>query len=150
MKIVGINCGNTGSTGIITKSISQKAKQSNIDYTVAYPDCKGIKKQDGDIVIGNYFIKKIIRRIGIYTGYLDCFSVASTKRLITQMRINNNPPNIINLHNLHSGYMSFTILFRYIKAQYSCRVDSSRLLVFYRQMPVFYHDKMRQVENRML
>lgn len=115
MKIVGINCGNTGSTGIITKSISQKAKQSNIDYTVAYPDCKGIKKQDGDIVIGNYFIKKIIRRIGIYTGYLDCFSVASTKRLITQMSINNNPPNIIHLHNLHSGYLSLPILFRYIK-----------------------------------
>lgn len=115
MKIVEINAFNIGSTGRIMLQLKQKAEQcGNTVFCFIPAERINIKnKGENQILIGSILERQIHLKLGKLTGYNDCFSYFSTKRLIK--KIDKIKPDLIHLHNIHNCYLNFNVFFEYIK-----------------------------------
>lgn len=115
MKIVEINCVNVGSTGKIMLQIAENARAAG--HTV-YTCCPRRRMNMGKAVkdqlwIGGFLSRQLHLRLGWFTGLNGCFSWLATRRFLRKLdRIR---PDLIQLHNLHNGYIHLGLLFRYIK-----------------------------------
>lgn len=114
MKIVAINTTDYGSTGTIMLQVASMARQAGhtvYTYSKKWRD-KGLGGEYHRYLgskIGNIFH----RVMGPRTGKNECFSKASTKKLIRELK--RIDPDIIHLHNLHGWYLNLDILFSFIK-----------------------------------
>ena len=112
-RIVYINIGNFGSTGMIVNGISENAKLNGFDVLKCYPELPiNSPKADDDYIISSNIVRKINNLLGFVTGYSGLFSFFTTRKLIN--RISSFNPDIIHLHNIHSSFLNFPMLFRYI------------------------------------
>lgn len=112
--IVSINLGNFGSTGRIMSGISALAREKGFTAYEAYPDTpNNLPKKENDIIIGNYFLYRVSRKLSYETGYSNCFAYLQTIRFLRKLK--KIRPDIIHIHNLHNSYINLRLLFRYIK-----------------------------------
>ena len=113
-KILSINLGNYGSTGMIIYNIRKLAIEHGCVYCCAYPDRKENRPPvDGDFIISSDFFRKVNHRLAIYTGGQDCFALFSTIHLLK--KIEAFLPDIIHIHNIHGSFINLPLLFKYIK-----------------------------------
>lgn len=103
-----------GSTGVITKDISQMVLDNGWKSYVACAET-GIDEQNGTqlIKVGNKFDHKLHAALSRVLGLHGYFSIRATKVLLKQ--IEKIEPDIIHIHNLHSNYINVNMLFRFIK-----------------------------------
>ncbi len=116
MKVFIINSSVVGSTGKIMFGISDKLIQCGNSVVCAAPiqsSNRDIKTDHSYMAIGSYWSRVCSVFLSRFTGFQNCFSVFSTKKLIKA--IDEFNPDIINLHNLHGDYINLPLLFRYIK-----------------------------------
>lgn len=116
MKVFIINSSVVGSTGKIVFGISDKLIQCGNSVVCAAPiqsSNRDIKIDHSYVAIGSYWSRVCNVFLSRFTGFQNCFSVFSTKKLIKA--IDEFNPDIINLHNLHGDYINLPLLFRYIK-----------------------------------
>ncbi len=115
MNIVEINTCNFGSTGNIMLQIADIARQNGHNAWVAYPKYKinSAKSVDNSILIGNKISFWIHSKINAYTGFNGCGSFISTLTFLRKVK--RLKPDLIQLHNLHNGYINLPLLFRFIK-----------------------------------
>lgn len=115
MKIIIVTAyGGWGSTGKIADGIASTAKQANHEVWLAYgffnssfENCLKIKT---GAKFSNFY--EVFRtRI---TGYMGFTSNRATQKLKNWI-INNNP-DVINLHNLHGGYLHIEKLMEFLKS----------------------------------
>lgn len=110
-----INASNVGSTGGIMLQIADVAKKRGYNVHVCCPDCRTnrLKKTAETYFIGNRFSRNfhlIVRKIFGLAGLLSFFP---TLKLIKRMK--KDRCELIHLHVIHSDYVNFPLLFRYIK-----------------------------------
>ena len=115
MKVISINLCNYGSTGKIAYGISEKAKENNIDYYVAYPMRKiGGQERENDIFITKKWVwNSLYCKFAKYTSLTGCYSHLHT--FLFLRKLDEIKPDIMHLHNLHNSYINISMLFRYIK-----------------------------------
>ncbi len=114
MKIVSINLGNFGSTGLIMKSVSEMAQKAGHEVMIAYPETlKNLPLGESDTIICSNFERRINEKLAYETGYRGIHGWFSTRRFLR--RLNRFSPDIIHLHNLHNNYINLALLFGYIK-----------------------------------
>lgn len=114
MTIVSLNLGNFGSTGKIITGIAEKAEEIGIKTLQAYPETpNNISPKQDDIIICTDLYRRVNQRLAYYTGYVGCFSVSATKKLIR--KIDEIKPDILHLHNIHHSYLNHKMLFDYIR-----------------------------------
>lgn len=116
-KILAVNLGDFGSTGNIARNVLDKYDPSRDFVYFAFPQWtfkKEIKKNE--LLIGFSFIKKIREKISIYSGLLDLLALFST--FLFLCKVKRIHPSVIHLHNLHGSYISFPLLFHFIKQQH--------------------------------
>lgn len=119
--VVQINGALKGSTGKIMLAIREMARMEGLNVYVAYPITRSNRKVKTEqaIKISTVMGNLISRRLGFYTGYLDCFSYFSTRHLISKLR--KIKPYLIHLHNIHNSYLNLNLLFRYIR-EVDCKI----------------------------
>lgn len=115
MKIVEINAFNIGSTGKIMLQLKNKAEQyGHTVYCFVPAERINIKHlKENQFLVGTILERQIHLKLGNLTGYNDCFSYLSTKRLI--YKLNKIKPDLIHLHNIHNCYLNLSLFFEYIK-----------------------------------
>lgn len=115
MKIIEINAFNIGSTGRIMLQLKKKAEQcGNTVYCFVPAERINIKnRKNNEIIIGSILERQIHLKLGKLSGFNDCFSYFSTRRLIK--KIDEIQPDLIHLHNIHNCYLNLSLLFKYIK-----------------------------------
>ncbi len=111
--IVSINLTCNGSTGKIMLSTSELAKEREYDAWVVFPNIKPLTTYEKSIVMGKNLILRIMKKLGGLIGWGECLYIISTIRLL--YKLNRIKPNLIHLHNLHSGFINIPMLFKYIK-----------------------------------
>ena len=112
MKIVEINSINWGSTGKIMLGIAEIASEDMI-WTfnpAGRTQKKGIKK---NYTIGNRYERFISEKINYFSGKQGALNLLGTYKFLKEL--DKIQPEIIHLHNIHSNYINFELLFRYIK-----------------------------------
>lgn len=111
MKIIQINSVyETGSTGRTTKELHNHLLNNGIESWVF---CTNYSDPSNNILkIGNIIDQKLHAFFSRLFGLQGYFSTKSTKKLINQIKSIN--PNIVHLRNLHSNYINFPILFKYL------------------------------------
>lgn len=112
IKIVTINLSKYGSTGNIANSIAGRAGEYDIETWHFFPDEHEGKLDDHDVLIGNYYMRRISRRLCMLSGMNDCGSHIATARIL--WRIKKLQPDLIHMHNIHSSYLNLSMLFRFI------------------------------------
>lgn len=113
MKILQINAVlHKGSTGIIAKSIGDYAesKGNTALYATMEPGHNSFEYQIGTDL--DHKIHAMKCRLFGKQGY---YSNRATKKFLEW--IDSQKPDIIHIHNLHSNYLNFPMLFRYIQAR---------------------------------
>lgn len=115
MRVFQINAVPYGSTGKIMLGISTVLKENGVSSQMAcgysyhpIPELKGKY-----IKIGNALDKKLHILYTKYFGYHGTRSKLVTRALIK--RIKKFQPDVLQLHNLHSGFINLPILFDFIK-----------------------------------
>lgn len=118
MTVIQINFTNIGSTGKIMLQIAKRARNQALQvYTCCANTLTNRQNNDSNsIFIGNRFCRKGIEYVEKFFGLNNCLSVFATYLFI--QRIKKRKPTLIHLHNLHSNYINFPILFHYIKKQH--------------------------------
>lgn len=113
MIILEINSVNYGSTGKIMFSIADIAeKRGHKVYTTSGFTKRRMKRENWFIT--SHALAKIFHTyMARFSGLNGCFSVIPT--LILLARIKKIKPDLIHLHNVHGWYVSFPLLFWYIK-----------------------------------
>lgn len=115
MKIIQVNLGNWGSTGKIMLSLKDVAEQRGHEVFCAFPDSNYLIKnkiKKNDILIGNRVLRKLNLQLAKFTGYMDCFSIVTTKIFLN--KLDKIKPDIIHIHNLHTNYLNIKMFFKYI------------------------------------
>lgn len=111
MKLIEINATyGVGSTGRIVADLIAEAKLNNIDVGVAYQSAD--RAAECGFKVGNRFDKAwhgLMTRVMGRQGYN---SRGATKKLIKWLEEQN--PDIVHLHNLHSNYINLELLFSYL------------------------------------
>lgn len=112
MKVIQINevCG-LGSTGSICKDIAEMSIKSGIDNFVYYGQRNSTYKRSKKFgtLWGNLVHNLVFTRLLGIHGY---GSIVNTLNLIKQLK--RIRPDIIHLHSLHTNYLNYPILYRYI------------------------------------
>lgn len=111
MKVLQINALiGRGSTGVIAKDIGTQLVNNGYEAFYASPE---ICNTDSTYKIGNRLDHKLhafLCRILGLQGYFSIFPTLKFIRWIKKLR-----PDIIQIHNLHSNYINYKILFSYIR-----------------------------------
>lgn len=109
LKILQINAViTTGSTGSIAQSIGEIIEQNGDEVIYACAEAPN----DKAYVIGTRLDHKLHAMMSRVFGVQGYFSIIATCRLIKW--INKEKPDIIHLHNLHSNFINYILLMRYI------------------------------------
>lgn len=114
MKILQINATyGIGSTGTITKEISELCLQNGIQAYAAFSAGFGINiNKESSYEIGTQLDHKIhalLCRIAGKQGYFSRFATIRFLKYIDTIK-----PDIVHLHNLHSNYINLNLLLRYL------------------------------------
>lgn len=111
MKIVQINAvyGN-GSTGVIVRDIQTECTSNGIECICAYSSANG--KVEHGYHIGNRFTNKLHALLSRISGKQGYFSFCSTWKFLRFLDA--CKPDIVHLHNLHSGYINMPMLLKYL------------------------------------
>lgn len=119
MRVAQINMVHWGSTGNIMLQIAQAGRKLGIEMQT-FSTCEAsirYKKMppapDGHLFYGSYVENNLHYYISRITGKYGCYSYFATWRLIRQLKAFR--PDLIHLHNLHSAFLNFPALFKYIK-----------------------------------
>lgn len=111
MKLIEINATyGIGSTGTIVADLVAEAKLNNIDVGVAYQSTDRVA--DCGFKVGNRLDRAwhgLMTRVKGRQGYN---SRGATKKLVKWL--DNEKPDIVHLHNLHSNYINLEILLSYL------------------------------------
>ncbi len=111
MKILQINAVyGTGSTGRIVAELSDGFKQTGDETFVAYQTSR--KAVENGFSMGNNFLDKAEALSARVFGLQAYGRTIETKRLLRWM--GKIQPDIVHLHNLHSNYINFSLLLRYL------------------------------------
>ena len=115
MKVLEINSHVSGSTGKIMFDIASELRENQIDvYTSsAVHRSENPVSSNQHIYISSILEKKIHNILRKYTGYNGIYSFCGTKKFIE--KIDEIKPDVIHIHNIHSCYVNFKMLFDYIK-----------------------------------
>lgn len=120
MKIVEINSMNFGSTGKIMLGIAEVAREAGIQVWTFSPDGRSQKKDiKGNASIGNRYERFISEKINYYTGKQGALNLIGTSKLLSTLK--KIKPDIIHLHNIHSNFVNWEMLFEYIN-EYKVKV----------------------------
>lgn len=114
MKILEINTLNeTGSTGRIMQGIANAASEEGFEVITAYGYGRSDKKNAYRIGSDfSYYFHNSLSRLTCAAGR---YSHYATKRFISYIK--SEKPDLIHLHNIHSFYVNYPMLFKYIKNQ---------------------------------
>ena len=114
MKVLIVNAySGHGSTGRIVESIADIIESHGDQAYIAYGYYKSKHKNTIKLKAGGrYHALYEIMKCRI-TGYFGYTSSASTYRLIHWIK--KNKPDIINLHNIHGGYVHISLLAKYLQ-----------------------------------
>lgn len=111
MRILQINAVyGTGSTGRIVAELSDGFKQMGDETFVAYQTSR--KAVENGFSMGNNFLDKAEALSARVSGLQAYGRSVETKRLLRWME--QIQPDIVHLHNLHSNYINFPLLLRYL------------------------------------
>lgn len=113
-KVVAINAWSFGSTGNIMRGVINVAAENGYE-SVAFVSERA-KSAYKNVTVENINSRlgaKLAINLSKLTGLEGCFAIFSTLKLVRKIRKFN--PDIIHLHNLHSGYINLPILTRFIK-----------------------------------
>lgn len=113
MRIVEINSHNFASTGNIMLGIAQTAREQGHEVWTFGPaggtQKKGIPGHD---FIGNRYERHISNWLNYYTGKQSGLNIVGTYLFLK--KLDKIKPDVIHLHNLHSNYINWEMLFHYI------------------------------------
>ena len=120
MKVLFINTVfGRGSTGKIITQIGSAVEAAGGSYITAYG--RGQKSDDPHaLFIGNswdQYFHAVLSRITDRTGF---YSRHSTRKLVDFIR--QYQPDVIHLHNLHGYYLNLSVLFDYLKTEFTGKV----------------------------
>lgn len=111
MKVVQINAVyGSGSTGVIVRDIQAECISNGIECICAYSSAKGEVEQGYHI--GNRFTNKLHAILSRISGKQGYFSFCSTWKFLRFLDA--CKPDIVHLHNLHSGYINMPMLLKYL------------------------------------
>lgn len=118
MKIVEINMVHFGSTGKIMLQIAEVARRYGHEVLTFSPMIYSngsitFPEIPGHIYYGTQFENRVHGAVAYYLGGNGCASAFATIRLLRTIK--RFEPDIVHLHNLHSGCINLPLLFRYIK-----------------------------------
>ena len=108
-----INTVTYGSTGRIMLGIADTAREAGMEvrtYAKKWDEDEAIP---GNTYFGTKFENRINSTLSRITGISDVLSLFGTLRLIRELK--RWDVDCIHLHNLHGWYLSFPLLFRFIK-----------------------------------
>ena len=113
MKVLQINAlyGNK-STGTIVRDIHRLMRDASIDSRVACIAAEGT--DDGVMALGFGLDNKIHALLTRLNGKQGFYSKTSTKKLLKW--IDDEKPDIIHLHNVHSNFLNLPMVFDYARA----------------------------------
>lgn len=100
-----------GSTGKIARSIHLLAESSGHDITTVYGRKKDVSNESVRF-FGSY-LSMFFHMVLTTLGYHGLGSTHRTLRMLQNMDA--NPPDLVQLHNLHGYYINYEILFDFIK-----------------------------------
>lgn len=114
-KIVYINACNYGSTGSIIRNLASMALTEGFKPYLFFPKTKNNidSLKDGDYLFGNIIARNIDAKLCEFSGNLDSLFYEATYELLH--KLDEIKPDLIHIHNLHGGYINYTLLFNYIK-----------------------------------
>ena len=115
MRVAEINTVTNGSTGRIMLGIAETARQSGIEVKTYAKKWSAQKEIKGNKYFGTKAENRLNAIISRITGFADIYSVFGTKKLINELDKWN--VDCIHLHNIHGWYISFPLLFKYIKSK---------------------------------
>lgn len=113
MRVVQINTGKHGSTGIIMLKIAEMARKSGIDALTFSSARTNTDYVENHFHIGTKTDSIMHRNLAYVTGFSEFFSYFATKKLVKQLA--DLKPDVIHLHNLHGWYLNLPLLFGFIK-----------------------------------
>lgn len=109
MKVVQINVTNTGSTGAIAGSISQKVREEGGTAVGFFGRISG-SKNDGSIYrVGgklSLYSHIVLARLGL-NGHGSFFATLALRKKLLEMK-----PDVIVLHNIHGYYVNLKLLWK--------------------------------------
>lgn len=113
MKIVELNSMNFGSTGKIMLGIAEVARIEGDEVWTYNPDGRTQKKGIlENYTIGSRYERFISAKINYFTGKQGALNLIGTYKFLSKLE--QIKPDIIHFHNLHSNYINFALLFKYI------------------------------------
>lgn len=111
MKVIQINAVfGFSSTGRTTREMHESFLNQGIDSYVACPGLSALKERG--IKIGSLFDHKIHALLSRVLGRQAYYSTLPTLRLINKLKVIN--PEVVILRNLHSNYINFPLLAKYL------------------------------------
>lgn len=111
MKVLQINAVNgILSTGRTTQELADELAKLGCENYIAY--AYGIASSYHTYKIGNILDRKSHALLSRITGLQGYYSYISTLKLIAYMNVIN--PDIVHLHNMHSNYIHFNWLLKYL------------------------------------
>lgn len=112
MKVLQINAVyGHGSTGTIVRDIEQLCHAEGIECLVASPD-PTVQQAKNGYVIGNILDHKLHAVLSRIYGKQAYYSKCATQSLLKH--IDQEKPDIVHLHNLHSNYIHLNMLLDYL------------------------------------
>ena len=112
MKILEINTLNeTGSTGRIMQGIANAAMEDGFEVITAYG--YGTSNKTNAYRIGNKFSYYFHNALAQLTCTAGLHSKLATRQFLKY--VDEQKPDLIHLHNIHSFYVNYPMLFKYIK-----------------------------------
>ncbi len=116
MKIVQINGGVFGSTGQIMFGIADLCEENGCENICISPITTTNKTRQPTheyIPMGTFQKRRINVFLDRLTGNQNAFAKYETRKILK--RIDAFNPDIVHLHNIHSGYINLKLLFHYVK-----------------------------------
>ena len=116
MRVVQINGGVFGSTGMIMFGITEALKKNGNKCSCLAPVTNTNRDKEPDCgyeKIGTFNSRRLNVLFDRITGLAGCFSYFTTRKVVK--KIKRFSPDIIQLHNIHGGFINIPMLFTYIK-----------------------------------
>ena len=108
--------GGWGSTGRIADSIAANVVRHGHEAVVAYGFYQSAFDNSVKLKCGARYMSFFEIFKSRITGYMGFSSKHATRKLIRLIK--KERPDVINLHNVHGGYLHIELLFRYIKKEH--------------------------------
>lgn len=116
MRIAIVNTVPNGSTGRLMMEIANIAREKGGNVVTFSKKWKGEQIQfSNHYYLGSYLTNYFNTFFSRVTGIADVLSIKSTLQLINYIK--KNRIDIVHLHNIHGWYMSFPMLFRFLKKE---------------------------------